>query len=47
MKLSFVVPAHNEAAYIRPTLEAIFTSARAQKLAFEVIVVNDANEPVA
>lgn len=43
MKLSFIVPANNEQAYIRPTLEAIFASAGAGPHPFEVIVVNDAS----
>lgn len=43
MKLSFIVPAHNEADYIRPTLEAIFLAAVGSGQPFEVLVVNDAS----
>ena len=43
MQLSFIVPAHNEQDYLRPTLEAIFAAAGAEPHPFEVIVVNDAS----
>ena len=41
--LSFIVPAHNEEAFIRPTLRAIDTAARECGVPFEVIVVDDAS----
>ena len=41
--ISFIVPAHNEAFEIGPTLASIFDSANAVRKPFEVIVVNDAS----
>lgn len=43
MKLSFIVPAHNEQHYIAPTLLAILAAAQAVSVPFEVLVVNDAS----
>jgi glycosyltransferase involved in cell wall biosynthesis len=43
MKLSFVIPAYNEEAYIGDCLEAIFREANRKKYAFEVIVVDNAS----
>lgn len=40
--LSFIVPAHDEAAYIGATLEALHVAARALPLDYEIIVVADA-----
>ena len=41
--LSFIVPAHNEAASIVATVQAIRSAATAADAAFEVIVVDDAS----
>jgi glycosyltransferase involved in cell wall biosynthesis len=41
--LSFIVPAHDEAALIGATLEALHTAARALQLDYEIIVVDDAS----
>jgi glycosyltransferase involved in cell wall biosynthesis len=41
--LSFIVPAHNEQAYLSRTLTAIHESARAVGQPYEVIVVDDAS----
>lgn len=41
--ISFIVPAHNEAAFIGPTLEALLASARSRPEPFEVLVVDDAS----
>ena len=41
--LSFIVPAHNEAALIGDTLDALRSAAEALRLRFEIIVVDDAS----
>ena len=41
--ISFVVPAHDEAALIRATCESIVVAARACGITFELIVVDDAS----
>jgi len=41
--LSFIVPAHNEEAFIRQTLRAIDAAARGSGVAFEIVVVDDAS----
>ena len=41
--VSFVIPAHNESAYLTMTLEKIHQSASALQLNYEVIVVDDAS----
>jgi glycosyltransferase involved in cell wall biosynthesis len=41
--LSIIVPAHNEEAFIRQTLRALDTAARAAGVPFEIIVVDDAS----
>ena len=41
--ISFIVPAHNEEAFLPRTLHAIHTSARNLALSYEIIVVNDAS----
>ena len=41
--ISFVVPAHNEASYIRACLASIRTAASELALAHEVVVANDAS----
>ena len=41
--VSFVIPAHNEAQYLRPTLKAIHRAIEKLELIAEVIVVNDAS----
>jgi glycosyltransferase involved in cell wall biosynthesis len=43
MKLSFVIPAYNEEAYIGNCLESIFRETKGKKYDFEVIVVNNAS----
>lgn len=43
MKLSFVVPAYNEEAYIGKCLESIFKETEGKNFDFEVIVVNNAS----
>src|SRR4030067_157954 len=43
MKLSFVIPAYNEEAYIGECLESIFKETKGKKYDFEVIVVNNAS----
>jgi len=43
MKISFVIPANNEEAYIRRCLDAIFAGIRASSIDAEVIVVNNAS----
>lgn len=41
--VSFVLPAHNESAYLAETLEELHRSAAALQLNYEVIVVDDAS----
>ncbi len=41
--VSFVIPAHNESAYLAATLKKIHQSAAGLKLNYEVIVVDDAS----
>ena len=41
--VSFVIPAHNESAYLAKTLEKLNQSASALELNYEVIVVDDAS----
>src|SRR5579871_550588 len=41
--ISFIVPAHNEQAYLGPTLQAIHAAARAADGPYEVVVVDDAS----
>lgn len=41
--ISFIVPAHNEEAFLPRTLHAIHGSARSLGLSYEIIVVNDAS----
>ena len=41
--ISFIVPAHNEAACLGRTLQAVHESARVTGQAYEVIVVDDAS----
>src|ERR1700760_4539210 len=41
--ISFVVPAHNEAACLASTLRAIHASARTVGQPYEILVVNDAS----
>jgi glycosyltransferase involved in cell wall biosynthesis len=41
--VSFVIPAHNESAYLAATLKQIHQSAEALKLNYEVIVADDAS----
>jgi len=41
--LSIIVPAHNEEVFIRETLRALDTAARAAGVPFELIVVDDAS----
>jgi glycosyltransferase involved in cell wall biosynthesis len=41
--LSFIVPAHNEEAFIRETLRAIDAAARGTGVPFEIVVVDDAS----
>ena len=41
MKLSVVIPAHNEADTIAPVLQALYAELRAEDIAHELIVVND------
>ena len=41
--VSFVIPAHNESAYLAKTLERLNRSASALRLNYEVIVVDDAS----
>jgi len=41
--VSFVIPAHNESAYLKKTLNQINQSASALQLNYEVIVVDDAS----
>lgn len=41
--LSIIVPAHNEEAFIRPTLRALDAAARDAGVPFEIIVVDDAS----
>ena len=41
--VSFVIPAHNESAYLTTTLEKLHQSASALQLNYEVIVVDDAS----
>ncbi|MFC0679701.1 glycosyltransferase [Lysobacter korlensis] len=42
--ISFIVPAHNEARLIGPTLEALHTAALAAGRRYELIVVDDASD---
>ena len=39
--VSFVIPAHNEAKFIGPTIQAIQKSAQSVGIEYEIIVVND------
>lgn len=41
--ISFVVPAHNEEHFLRPTLQAIQRAASASAEPYEILVVNDAS----
>ena len=41
--ISFIVPAHNEEAYLGATLRAIHEAARPSGKSYEIIVVNDAS----
>ncbi|MHC1767441.1 MAG: glycosyltransferase [Verrucomicrobiia bacterium] len=41
--VSFIIPAHNEGAFLARTLQAVHESARAIGQAYEIIVVNDAS----
>lgn len=41
--LTFIVPAHDEARLIGATLDALHTAARALRLEYEIVVVNDAS----
>jgi len=41
--ISFIVPAHNEQAYLPRTLQAIHEAARATDLPYEIVVANDAS----
>jgi glycosyltransferase involved in cell wall biosynthesis len=41
--VSFVVPAYNEAGYLRPTLAAILREARSVDVAAEIVVVDNAS----
>ncbi len=41
--ISFVVPAHNEQAYLGRTLRAIHEAARATELPYEIVVADDAS----
>ena len=41
--VSFVVPAHNEAKFIGPTIKAIKKAAKSVEVDFEIVVVNDAS----
>ncbi len=41
--ISFVIPAHNEEAYLPATLDALLAAADAVRCPYEVIVVNDAS----
>lgn len=43
MKLSFVIPAHNEAAHIGSCLESILKETQGKSFAVEIIVVNNAS----
>ena len=43
MKLSFVIPAHNEAAHIGSCLESILKETQSKSFAVEIIVVNNAS----
>lgn len=40
--ISFIIPAHNEADYIRPTIEALHRAGRASSRPYEIIVAADA-----
>jgi dolichol-phosphate mannosyltransferase len=41
LKLSVVIPAHNEAGCIRETITALVTALRREKIPCEIVVVND------
>jgi dolichol-phosphate mannosyltransferase len=41
MNLSIVIPAHNESAGIRSTVEKLYATLGAQHIPFEIVVVND------
>lgn len=43
VKLSFVIPAHNEESTIKPCLESIFREIAGKNYAIEIIVVNNAS----
>src|SRR5215471_11096740 len=43
MMLSFIVPAHNEAEYIRHTLRSVHGAARGVGTPYEVVVVDDSS----
>ena len=40
-KVSFVIPAHNEADFIRPTILAIHDAAKVCEIEYEILVIND------
>jgi dolichol-phosphate mannosyltransferase len=41
MKLSVVIPAHNEAESIGPTVEALTAELKAERIPYEIVVVDD------
>ena len=41
--VSFIVPAHNEAKFVGPTIEAIKKAAESVGIRYEIVVVNDAS----
>ena len=41
MKLSVLIPAHNEEGNIRPTVEALYQELTASKIDHEIVVIND------
>ncbi len=43
MKLSVVIPAHDEVESIRATVEAVRTELRAEQIPYEIVVVDDAS----
>ena len=43
MKLSFVIPAHNEENYLRPCLESVLSEAAKQDWTYEILVVDNAS----
>jgi dolichol-phosphate mannosyltransferase len=41
MKISVVIPAHNEEASLEPTVRALVTALQQEQIPYEILIVND------